>query len=155
LLDEKKARTTRMIAEGDSWSAQPGAVELVRAATMAGPAAVCSGARAFEVLGMLDAARVLRLLHAVVTADDCVRTKPDPFPYLLAAERLGVSPEECVGSEDTAIGVRAAKAAGMACVAVERTPPRGRLLGAGADAVAPRIGGLTLAGLRDVWSRGR
>jgi sugar-phosphatase len=46
------------------------------------------------------------------------RGKPDPEPYLLAAARLGVRPGRCVVFEDAAVGVRAAKAAGMACIAV-------------------------------------
>jgi len=155
LMDAKKRHTTRMIASGESWRPQPGAPELVRAAASAGLTAVCSGSRAFEVLAMLDALRVLRLLREVVTADVCVRTKPDPLPYLLAAEKLGVAPGDCVVIEDTAIGVRAAKGAGMACVAVEHTSPREKLLAAGADATIARIADLGVEGLRRVWEGAR
>lgn len=154
LMEEKKRQTTRMIAEG-VWTVQPGAPELVRAASNDHLTAVCSGSRAFEVLAMLDAMRVLRLLREVVTADVCVRTKPDPLPYLLAAEKLGVEPGECVVLEDTAIGVRAAKGAGMACVAVEHTSARENLLAAGADATVARIGEIGVDGLRKVWEAAR
>ena len=44
--------------------------------------------------------------------------KPAPEIYQLAAARLGVSPGACVAIEDSRNGVRAAKAAGMACIAV-------------------------------------
>jgi HAD superfamily hydrolase (TIGR01509 family) len=152
MMAEKERQTTRMIATGESWSAQAGAVELVRAASMRGPAAVCSGSRAFEVLAMLDAMRVLRLLHETVTADICARTKPDPMPYLIAAEKLGVSPSECVVIEDTAIGIRAAKGAGMACVAVEHTSPREKLLAAGADTTIARIADLSVEKLEAIWA---
>jgi len=53
----------------------------------------------------------------VILAGDVVaRKKPDPEIYLLAAEKLGVQPEECCVVEDTDNGVQAAKAAGMKCV---------------------------------------
>ena len=47
-----------------------------------------------------------------------MRGKPDPEPYLLAAQRLRVPPTQCVVFEDAAVGVQAAKAAGMACIGV-------------------------------------
>jgi len=53
----------------------------------------------------------------IILAGDVVsRKKPDPEIYFLAAEKLGVKPEECCVIEDTKNGVRAAKAAGMKCV---------------------------------------
>jgi len=42
--------------------------------------------------------------------------KPDPEIYNLAAQRLGLSSEACVVVEDSMVGLRAAKAAGMKCV---------------------------------------
>ena len=48
-------------------------------------------------------------------------SKPDPHLFLLAAQRLGVQPEECLVIEDAVVGVRAAKDAGMACLAVATT----------------------------------
>lgn len=55
---------------------------------------------------------------AVVTADDAPgRAKPAPDLYLLAASRLGHEPARCLAVEDSALGVRAAKAAGMPCLA--------------------------------------
>ncbi len=44
--------------------------------------------------------------------------KPDPAIYLYAAQRLSVAPEECVAIEDSAHGIRAAKAAGMRCIGI-------------------------------------
>ncbi len=59
-----------------------------------------------------------RHFHAVVSADDVERGKPDPAIYLLAARRLGVEPHECVAFEDSATGARAALDAGMQVVAI-------------------------------------
>jgi HAD superfamily hydrolase (TIGR01509 family) len=56
---------------------------------------------------------------AIVTADnDLARAKPQPDLYLEALERLGVAADEAVAFEDSPNGVRAAKAAGIFCVAV-------------------------------------
>ncbi len=61
---------------------------------------------------------ILERFQAVVSADDVERGKPDPAIYLLAAERLGVPPRDCLAFEDTLTGVRAARAAGMRVVGI-------------------------------------
>ncbi|TDD36247.1 HAD family phosphatase [Nonomuraea terrae] len=75
----------------------------------------------------------------VVTADDVLRTKPDPEPYLTAARRLGVEPVHCVVLEDSPNGVAAATAAGCAVVAVPNLLP-----------VEPAPGRLVVSSLEDV-----
>lgn len=55
---------------------------------------------------------------AVAAGDEVVHGKPSPDIYLLAAERLGVSPEACLAVEDSLPGCRAAVAAGMLVTAV-------------------------------------
>jgi sugar-phosphatase len=67
------------------------------------------------------AAAGLRAPEVLVTADQVSRGKPAPDPYLLAAERLGVDPADCVVLEDAPAGVAAGKAAGMAVWAVTNT----------------------------------
>lgn len=57
----------------------------------------------------------------VIAADDITRGKPDPEPYLLAAEKLGVGPERCVVFEDAPAGLTAGRAAGMRTVALATT----------------------------------
>lgn len=56
--------------------------------------------------------------ECVRCSDDVVATKPAPDLYLSAVECLGVPPEAAVAVEDSGVGVRAAKAAGLYCVAV-------------------------------------
>jgi HAD superfamily hydrolase (TIGR01509 family) len=55
---------------------------------------------------------------AVLTAESIVRSKPDPEIFLKTAKRLNSHPEQCVVFEDSIFGVKAAKAAGMGCIAV-------------------------------------
>lgn len=57
----------------------------------------------------------------IVTADDVTNGKPDPEAYLLAAKRLQVDPAQCTVIEDSPSGVRAAKRAGMRCLALRTT----------------------------------
>jgi HAD superfamily hydrolase (TIGR01509 family) len=53
-----------------------------------------------------------------ISADDVERTKPFPDPYLQAVARMGLEPHECVVFEDSLTGIKSAKAAGCAVVAV-------------------------------------
>jgi sugar-phosphatase len=57
----------------------------------------------------------------MVTAEDITRGKPAPDGFLLAAERLGVSPHECLVFEDAPAGIEAAEAAGAAVAVVTAT----------------------------------
>lgn len=61
------------------------------------------------------------LIHrfdAVVAQGDYRNGKPSPDPYLVAAERLGVAPQDCLALEDSHNGIRSAHAAGMMAVMV-------------------------------------
>ena len=58
------------------------------------------------------------VFSAVLSGDDVERGKPHPDIFLRAAARLGAAPEACVVLEDSVNGARAAKAAGMRCIAV-------------------------------------
>jgi len=82
----------------------------------------CEAELALTALGVRDR------FQTIVTREDCVNGKPDPEPFLRAAAGLGVQPTRCVVVEDSPGGVRAAKAAGMACVAVTHSCPRDTLL---------------------------
>lgn len=55
---------------------------------------------------------------AIITRDDVTRGKPDPEPYLKAAEAIGVPPAECLALEDSHNGARAAHAAGIRVIVV-------------------------------------
>lgn len=63
----------------------------------------------------------------VIAAEDVVRGKPDPEPYLLAAGKLGVEPSRCVVFEDAPAGLDAGRAAGMRTVALATTHTREEL----------------------------
>jgi sugar-phosphatase len=67
---------------------------------------------------VLDAGGLRDRFEVIHSAEDEERGKPDPAVYLWTAAKLGVAPEQCLAIEDSANGVLAAKAAGMACLAI-------------------------------------
>jgi HAD superfamily hydrolase (TIGR01509 family) len=54
--------------------------------------------------------------NVIVGYEDIRFTKPDPEIYFTAAKRLGLRPSQCCVIEDAALGVQAAKMAGMTCI---------------------------------------
>jgi beta-phosphoglucomutase family hydrolase len=82
------------------------------------PFAVASGSRSDSVIGSLTAVGLLDKFDAFVSAGDYQHAKPAPDCFLLAAEKLGVAPKDCLVFEDTLLGIQAATAAGMASVMV-------------------------------------
>jgi beta-phosphoglucomutase len=58
------------------------------------------------------------VFDAIITADDAVLPKPHAEPFLLAAERLAVEPGQCLVVENAPFGIRGARAAGCAVVAL-------------------------------------
>lgn len=105
-----------LFAQGLVW--RPGALELLRAVREQGlpTALVTSTGRklvevALDTLGREN-------FDVVVCGDEVSVPKPDPAPYRMAAELLGVPVERCVAIEDSPTGVASAAAAGAAVLAV-------------------------------------
>ena len=68
-----------------------------------------------------------RYFDCIVFGREVAESKPSPQLYLLAAEKLGAEPQNCIVIEDSPLGVKAAKAAGMRCLAVSNTRPKQEL----------------------------
>ena len=105
-----------------SSSPMPGAMELTQHFYQAGiPQAIASSSsqRPFAAK-TTHYQEWIELFHCIVLGDDpeIQQGKPAPDIFLLAAERLGVRPEQCLVFEDSLAGVIAAKQAGMSVVAV-------------------------------------
>lgn len=77
------------------------------------PIAVATGSTHIGVTKTLEAVGMLGHFDAVVTADDVTHPKPHPETFLRAAELLGVAPGHCLAFEDTELGMRSARDAGM------------------------------------------
>lgn len=85
------------------------------------PLAIASGSSHPVIDATLSGAGLLDAFGVRVSASDVRRGKPEPDIFLEAARRLGAQPGDCLVFEDSIHGVRAAKSAGMAVVAL---PPR-------------------------------
>jgi beta-phosphoglucomutase-like phosphatase (HAD superfamily) len=86
------------------------------------------------------------------------RKKPDPAVYLLAAERFGVQPSDCMVIEDSHIGLTAALEAGMSCIVTTSAYTADEVFD-GALQVVPELGDppgvrVDLAGLRALCAAG-
>ncbi len=82
------------------------------------PFAVVSGSTRDSVVASLQTLNILDRFDTLVCAGDYRKSKPDPEPFLIAAQRLGVPPAQCLVFEDTEMGIQAATAAGMASVKI-------------------------------------
>lgn len=85
------------------------------------PQIVATSAPRENVLAMMEVFAFDRWFESYVCVDDVASGKPAPDVFLKAAELLGVTPAHCVVIEDSTPGVMAARAAGMACVALLTT----------------------------------
>lgn len=126
----------------------PGARELIARRRARGPVAIVSGALEPEIRFALGALGAAEGLAFIVSAEHTPTSKPDPAPYLLAMERLrqlghGGHEEGAVVVEDSVGGVRAAKRAGLRCVAVTHSCAKKELESAGADAIVDHLDAVT------------
>ena len=85
------------------------------------PLAVASGSEEPTVRGCLEATGLIHLFETIITPKLVKHGKPAPDMFLLAAERMGIAPIECLVLEDGNSGLEAAKAAGMQAVFIPRT----------------------------------
>ena len=99
-------------------TAVPEVLEVIESEHGRLPFAVVSGSTRESVSASLESLKLLDKFQTLVCAGDYQSSKPDPEGFLLAAERLGVDPKNCLVFEDTAMGIEAATAAGMASVKV-------------------------------------
>jgi beta-phosphoglucomutase len=89
---------------------------------------------------MLEVTSIKRYFQVIITAEEINRPKPDPEIFLKCASELAIEPRCCVVLEDSVFGVRAAKSAGMACIAISTGAYSNRELDkAGADMVVPSL----------------
>lgn len=78
--------------------------------------AIGTAAMKFNIDFVLDNLGIRPYFDVVISADDIARSKPDPEIYLTCAERLGVSPDECIVFEDSLKGVECAMRARMKAI---------------------------------------
>lgn len=119
LVEEREIGDTDVVA-------LPGASGILAAARPV--AIVTSGGRRLAEARLRAAG--LQRPKVLVSVDSISRGKPDPEPYLYAAQRLKIAPSRCTVFEDAPAGVAAGRAAGMRVVALTTTVGAEELAGA-------------------------
>ena len=120
------------IADIDDVVALPGARHLLETLPAGRFAVVTSATRPLAEV-RLRAAGFSIAPAQIITASETIRGKPDPEPYRKGAERLKLSPAECIVVEDAPAGIRSGKAAGTRVIALRTTTTDEELWEAGAD----------------------
>ncbi|MGZ8694916.1 MAG: HAD family hydrolase [Gaiellaceae bacterium] len=102
-----------------------GAVEAVERLAARWPLGLASSSNRPLIDRVLEVARLDRFFRVTVSSEEVAGGKPAPDVYLEAAQQLGIEPSRAVAVEDSHNGIRAARAAGMAVVAIpnRRFPP--------------------------------
>jgi len=89
-----------------------------------------------------------KAFDVIVAGDMVLKGKPDPEPYLLAAQLLGVAPEDCVAFEDSHTGLTSAEAAGTKAIGITNIVPLPELPG---RIIWPTLEGVRLRDLRKLF----
>lgn len=149
-VDRDLARAThRSVHRRMTAELQPrdGIVALIEEAALAGvPMAVASNSPRWWVQARVEAAGLTPHFASIVSVDDSSAPKPDPAPFREACAALGADPARSVAFEDSATGVRSARAAGLYVVACAGPLTLGHDL-SGADRVISSHAEITLAEL--------
>jgi len=131
---------------------RPGAPELIRGLNDEGvPVGIATMSYA-EMAHRVAKAITGVTFSAIVAGDQVTNSKPDPEIYLLAAERLGVNPTDCVAIEDSPVGVTAASRAGLFTIGV---PLLLSLDDAPASLLWPTLAGRTPQDIFDAFNQHR
>ncbi len=122
----------------------PGAVDAVERLGERWPLGLASSSNRPLIDRVLELSGLARWFRVTVSSEEAARGKPAPDVYLEAARRLGVDPARAAAVEDSHNGIRAARAAGMAVIAIPNAhfPPGEEAL-AEADLVLDSLAELT------------
>jgi len=81
--------------------------------------ALATGAPRESALDTVNTFHIKQYFDFIIGGDEVNEAKPNPEIFLKAAEALNLEPKQCVVVEDAILGIQAAKAANMTCIAVE------------------------------------
>lgn len=120
LIEQNRSETFRFFSELNEIPVMPGLVDLLEKLRQKNyPMAVASSSVP-EIIGLILGKTGLRkYFTVVVSSQETGKSKPEPDVFLLAAKKLGMSPDNCLIIEDSENGIKAAHAAQMSCVAYQ------------------------------------
>jgi beta-phosphoglucomutase family hydrolase len=127
IVVQEKEETFRRKATGNI-KPFPGAVRLLNAIQKGNfKLGLASSAPKENINLVLSELNLSGIFDCIVFGQEVSESKPSPQIYLLAAKKLKVAPNDCVVIEDSPMGVKAAKTAGMKCLAITNTHPQEKL----------------------------
>ncbi len=125
LLKVKQDKSREFLKK--SLNPEPGLIELLNNLKKNGyKVAIASSSSLENIKTVIESLGVKEVIDQLASAEEVKEGKPAPDVYLLAAEKLGVKPEECLVLEDAPKGVQAGKAAGMKVFAVPSQYTKGQ-----------------------------
>lgn len=120
LIEQNKSESIRFFSELDDIPVMPGLIELLEKLQQKNyPKAVASSSFPEIIDLILEKTGLNKYFDVVVSSREAGKSKPEPDVFLLAAQKLGVHPENCMVVEDSKNGIKAAKSAGMKCIAFQ------------------------------------
>ena len=130
--------------DGGRLPMKPGVSEILDFLKNAGKKiALASSTRRQTVVNQLRDAGILDYFDEVISGDMVTRSKPEPDIFLLACEKIHVSPERAYAIEDSYHGIRAAKAGGLRPVMVPDLLPANEEMKEISEAVLPDLNEVT------------
>lgn len=146
---QRKEEIYREVLADSGGGALPGVKDLLAGLAAAGfPCAVASSTPLLNIAPSIKRLGLGAYFQTIVTGDDVTRSKPDPEGFLLAARRIERDPNRCVVLEDSPLGIKAGKAAGMHVIGVATTHPTETLFQA--DLIVSGLDVLTIEQIYDL-----
>lgn len=120
LTEQNRVESIRFFSEIPEIPVMPGLVEVLENLSDKNyPMAVASSSFPEIIELILRRTGLKRYFQVVVSSQEAGKSKPEPDVFLLAAQKLGFQPADCLVIEDSKNGIKAAHAAGMRCIAYQ------------------------------------
>jgi beta-phosphoglucomutase len=120
LIEQNHLESIRYFTEIDKIPVMLGLIDLLEKLQDKNyPMAVASSSTPEIIDLILNKTNLKKYFQVVVSAEQAGKSKPEPDVFLLASEKLGIKPANCLVVEDSPNGIKAAQAAGMICVAYQ------------------------------------
>ncbi|MFA5326869.1 MAG: HAD family phosphatase [Prolixibacteraceae bacterium] len=120
LIEQNRNESYRLFAELNEIPTIPGIANLLEKLSAKNYLMAVASSNFPEIIElMLEKTGMRKYFKFVVSTQEAGKSKPAPDVYLLAAQKLGVKPENCLVVEDSQNGIKAAKSAGMIVVAYQ------------------------------------
>ncbi len=114
-LDEKRRSLFEISDQAKPFD---GIEKLLKELSLKYKLAVASNSDKNFVMKLIENAGFIKFFNVIMGFQDISKPKPDPEIYLKCAERLGIPASGCIVIEDSPAGIKAAKSAGMRCIAI-------------------------------------